>query len=122
MISYTVYKFIHFAGLFMTLISLGAIASHRLQGGSKQNFKNRKFFSAFHGLGLVMALVAGFGLMARAQYSFGSGWVWFKVLAWLIVGAYPVIFYKQNQDSKIPYFGLLGVLFMAIYFVEFKPF
>lgn len=122
MISYTVYKLLHFSGLFVALLSLGAVASHRLQGGTKENFKNRKFFMLFHGIGLFVAFVAGFGLMARAGYSFASGWVWVKMLVWITVGVYPVVFYKQKSNSKLPYFGLLAALLVAIYFVEYKPF
>ena len=106
----------------MVLLSLGAIASHRLQGGTKANFKNRKFFMGFHGAGLLLSFIAGFGLMARAGFSFTSGWIYIKLLVWLILGAYPVIFYKQKANSKVPYFGLLLTLFIAILFVEYKFF
>lgn len=120
--SYTFYKIVHFSGIFMILLSLGAIASHRLQGGTKMDFKNRKFFMGFHGAGLLLAFVAGFGLMARAGFSFASGWVYVKLLVWLILGAYPVVFYKQKETSKLPFFGLLATLFIGVIFVEYKFF
>lgn len=119
--SYTFYKLLHFSGLFMVLLSLGAIAAHRLQGGTKENFKNRKFFMGFHGAGLLISFVAGFGLIAKAQFSFASGWIWAKLIIWLFLGMYPVIFYKKG-DTKVPYFGLLALLFTAILLVEYKPF
>ena len=122
MISYLVYKILHFSGLFLMLTSLGAIASHRLQGGNKTNFKNRKFFSMLHGIGLLVSFVAGFGLMARAGYSFSSGWPYVKMICWLIAGMYPVVFYRQKTPSKLPYMGLLAVLLVAILTVEYKPF
>ena len=123
MFSYTVYKILHFSGLFLMILSLGAIASHRLQGGTKENFKNRKFFGMLHGIGLLVSLVAGFGLMAKMGYSFTKDmWVYWKLFAWLIVGMYPVVFYKQKQSSKLPYFGLLALLLITVYVVEFKPF
>ncbi len=120
--SYTFYKLLHFSGIFLVLVSLGAIASHRLQGGTKANFKNRPLFMALHGVGLLLAFVAGFGLIAKGGFSFGSGWIYVKMACWLILGAYPVIFYKQKQDSKIPFLGLLATLFIAILFVEYKFF
>lgn len=119
---YTFYKLLHFSGIFMLLLSLGAIASHRLQGGTKANFKNRKFFMGFHGLGLLLSFVAGFGLIAKGGFSFASGWIYAKLLVWLILGMYPVIFYKQKENSKGPYFLLLAILFTTIYIVEYKPF
>lgn len=122
LMSYVFYKILHFSGLFLMILSLGAIASHRLQGGTKENFKNRKFFSMFHGIGLLVSFVAGFGLMAKGQFSFASGWPYVKMLCWLAAGMYPVIFYKQKEPTKLPYFGLLAVLLVAILTVEYKPF
>ena len=121
--SYIFYKSLHFSGLFLMVLSLGAVACHQLQGGTKETFKNRKFFMKFHGLGLVISFVAGFGLMARAGYSFGSAqWLWIKILCWLIVGMYPVFFYRAKGGSKLPILGLLAVLLGAILTVEYKPF
>ncbi len=111
----------HLGSLFIILLSLGAIASHRLQGGTKENFKNRKFFMAFHGIGLLLAIIAGLGLVG-GRFSFASGWIWIKLAVWLALGAYPVIFFKQKEDSKTPYFILIGLLLLALFAVEFKPF
>ncbi len=119
--SYTFYKLLHLSSLFVILLSLGAIASHRLQGGTKENFKNRKFFSALHGIALLVTFVAGFGLIAKAGYTFQSGWVWGKLAAWLIVGMYPLFFYKKG-NTKLPYIILIALLFVTIYLVEYKPF
>jgi len=121
MFSYTLYKLLHFCGIFLMLISLGAISSHRLQGGTKENFKHRKFFMKFHGFGLLVSFIAGFGLMARAGYSFANGWVVVKLIVWLILGMYPVILYKKG-NSYGPLIGLLLTLFTAILFVEYKFF
>lgn len=121
MFSYTFYKVLHFSGIFIVLLGLGATASHILQGGTKETFKNRKFFMALHGAALTVAFIAGFGLIARAGYNFSAGWIWGKMLIWLILGAYPVVLYKKGQ-TKLPFLLLLGVLFTAIYLVEYKPF
>ena len=118
--SYTFYKLLHLSGIFLLLLSLGGIASHRLQGGTKANFKNRKFFMMFHGIGLLVSFVAGFGLMARAGYSFTSGWIYVKLGVWLLLGMYPVIFYKQKENSRLPFIALLAALFTALLFVEYK--
>jgi uncharacterized membrane protein len=120
--SYTFYKLFHFVGIFLILISLGAIASHRLQGGTKANFKNRKMFMGFHGIGMLLSFIAGFGLIAKGGFSFANGWVYVKILVWLILGAYPVIFYKQKENSKLPLIGLFVALLTAIVFVEYKFF
>ncbi len=121
--SYTLYKLIHLLGIFLILLSLGAIASHRFQGGGKKNFKNRKFFMSFHGLGLFLSFVAGFGLIAKGGYHFDNGWIYIKLLVWISLGIYPVIFYRQkdNKDKK-PFFVLLILLVLALLSVEYKFF
>ena len=88
--TYTFYKMLHLSGLFVMLLSLGAVASHQLQGGTKANFKNRKFFMALHGIALFFVFLAGFGLIAKAGYNFSSGWIWGKLVVWLIAGIYPI--------------------------------
>ncbi len=119
--SYTFYKLIHFSGLFMILLCLGAIASHRLQGGTKENFKNRKFFMMIHGMGLLISFIAGFGLIAKGGFSFANdGWIYIKLIVWLILGAYPVIFYKQKADNKMPLFALMALLLFTLIVVEYK--
>ena len=120
--SYTLYKVIHFFGIFLILLSLGAIASHRLQGGKKENFKNRKFFMGFHGLGLLLSFVAGFGLIAKSGYHFGNGWIYIKLFVWLCLGIYPVIFYRQKVNNKKPFLILLSLLVLGILAVEYKFF
>ena len=120
--SYIVYEVIHLCGVFLIITSLGAIASHCLQGGNRKNFKNRKFFAILHGLGLFLAFVAGFGLIAKGGYSFSSGWIYVKILVWISLGIYPMIFYRQKAGDKKPFLILLGLLFIAILFVQYKFF
>ncbi len=118
---YTFYKFLHLSSLFVMLLSLGAVASHQLQGGTKANFKNRKFFMALHGAALLVTFVAGFGLIAKAGYNFSAPWIWGKLAIWLIAGMYPVIFYRKGQ-TKTPYLVLISLVIAAVYLVEYKPF
>lgn len=119
---YQIYHILHLIGLFLMVLPLGAIASHTLSGGNKSTMPQRKFYMALHGTGLLFVFVAGFGLMARAGYSFSNGWIYIKILCWLVVGMYPVIFYKQKKGSKLPIVGLLATLLLAILFVEYKFF
>lgn len=119
--SYTFWKMIHFSALFVVLLSLGAIACHQLQGGNKANFKNRRFFMMLHGIGLLVAFVAGFGLIAKAGYQFTAGWIWGKIAVWLLIGVYPVVLYKMGR-FKITFLLMLAILFSGIYLVEYKPF
>ena len=114
-------KFVHIGSIFLVLLCLGAIASHQIQGGTKENFKNRKFFMALHGIALLVAIIAGMGLVG-GRYSFANGWVLTKLGVWFVLGAYPVIFFKQKSGSKGPLLGLYALVLLALFAVEFKPF
>lgn len=120
--SYTFYKFLHLAGLFTVLMSLAAIASHRMQGGNKTEFKNRKYFMILHGIGLTVAFIAGFGLIAKAGFQMTQGWLLAKIAIWFVLGAYPMVFYRQNPAVKTPYYALLALLVLTLWLVEYKPF
>ena len=121
--SVSFYKFVHLLGIFMTLIALGGVAFHALSGGNKENFISRKKAGALHGIGLVLVLIAGFGLMARMQLRFSENlWLWGKLIVWLTLGAYPVFFYKKSAKAKGLLAGLFAVLFVTLYLVVFKPF
>lgn len=120
MFSYTFYKLIHLSSIFMILISLGAIAAHCLQGGTKSNFKGRKFFMIINGIGLLFAFIAGFGLIAKAGYNFSNAWIWGKLAIWVLLGGLPVLFYKKGR-SLMPSVVLLALVFLAIYLVEYQP-
>ena len=118
--SYILYKVIHLFGIFLVLLSLGAIASHSLQGGRRAGFKNRKFFMGLHGLGLLLAFIAGFGLISKGGFGFSNGWIYIKIFIWLCLGIYPLIFYRQKSTSRKPFFILLGLLILAILSVELQ--
>ena len=62
--SYAFYKWLHLTGIFLTLMPLGGMLLHMMNGGTR-DFARRKVLGALHGLGTLLALVGGFGLLAR---------------------------------------------------------
>lgn len=123
MFSYSFYSFFHIISILAVVISLAATASHIANGGNKDNLKNRKLLSITHGIALLLAFVAGFGLMARAGFQFSSSpWIHVKILCWLLLGVYPLFLYKKWIPQKMAFYGLFAVLTLAVYTVVFKPF
>ena len=78
------YKFLHHVGLMMLFISLGGLGALALTGQATS--KARGTFVALHGVGLIVILVAGFGLLAKLNYGFPV-WVVVKLVLWLALGA-----------------------------------
>jgi len=122
--SITFYKFIHLLGVLGAFFALGGALFGSLQVSSKEKLSGRKIIGAFHGISLVLALVGGFGLMARMQLKFSqNGWLWGKLIIWLVVGALLAFIYKSPQSSKTKWIpAVLAVALIALWLVELKPF
>ena len=99
--SYEIYKVLHLLGLSLVVLSLGGIILHVIYGGSKQSNSFRKGAMITHGVGLLLLLVAGFGMLARLGIHSFPGWVVGKVVIWLILGAFVGLAYKQNLARKL---------------------
>ncbi|HAG91383.1 MAG TPA: hypothetical protein DCL41_05900 [Bdellovibrionales bacterium] len=77
MISYEIYKLTHILSFLFIFIGLAAYI-----------YSHKKIFALFHGLGLALLLVTGFGLLARLGLTSGiPQWVWVKLGVWFLVGA-----------------------------------
>lgn len=99
--SYEIYKIAHLLGLSLVVLSLGGIALHAINGGSKASNSFRKGVMITHGVGLLLLLVAGFGMLARLGITGMPGWVIGKIVIWLILGALVGLAYKQQLARKV---------------------
>jgi uncharacterized membrane protein SirB2 len=130
--SYQFYKVLHFIGIFLILISLGGIA-FQMVSGSGRDFVGRKFASALHGTGLLIAVVAGFGLMAKIGIMASwPSWVFGKIAVWFFLALMPLALYrtkKQSQEqsavqskaAKVLLFLMLALASAAAYLATNKP-
>jgi len=112
--SYAFYKWLHLSGMVLAMMSLAAMA-WRAEG--------RKLLSITHGVGLLVAFVAGFGLLARLGISWPwPGWVWVKVLLWVAIGGLGVLF-KKKPELSTPLWWVVWVIFVAgAWLAGYKPF
>lgn len=110
---YELYKLIHFAGIFLTFLSLGGLTLRAMTGGGDAPLA-RRVAMVSHGTGLFLVLVGGFGMLARLGPHGGFGtWVWIKLTVWLLLGA-AVIVPKRLPKAAVwlwaalPLLGLLA--------------
>jgi hypothetical protein len=118
------YNFLHLVGIFLVLFSLGGIALHTLNGGTK-NYSARKWITAIHGTGLLIIFVAGFGLMARLGMV-GQGvwptWMFIKLGVWLTLGLMPFLLYRKPKQSVLWAVLTISLAALAAWTAINKPF
>ncbi|HEX2642231.1 MAG TPA: SirB2 family protein [Thermoanaerobaculia bacterium] len=117
MISYTAYKVLHVLGVLLVFMAFGGMLA------TPANSRN-KMGAIFHGLGLVILLVTGFGLMSRLGISHTAlpGWVWAKALIWLIFGGIIVLIKRKPELRGMLWFLLVILGTFAAYLAIYKPF
>lgn len=117
------YTILHVVSLMTALITLGAVISHLLQGGSKENFKARKGIAALHGIAVLIAFISGFALMGKSGYSFSNApWLYIKIACWIILGVFPTLVYKRVLPPWASLVFLIGTIATAVTVVTYKPF
>lgn len=98
-----IYKILHITGI--AAIAIGA-------GGMLASGSHRKAFGIWQGVGLLIMLITGFGMLAKAKLGFPSFAV-VKTILWLVVGMMPVIARKAKLSAHgtiIVSLVLVGVL------------
>jgi hypothetical protein len=88
MISYELYKVIHLVAVLVLFSVLGGAMVHAINGGTPATNAARRSITILHGTGLLIILIAGFGLVARLDLLSGGvpGWVIGKLVIWLLAG------------------------------------
>lgn len=99
--SYEIYKVLHLLGLTLVCMSLGGIMLYAINGGSKASNSFRKGVMITHGVGLLLLLVAGFGMLAKQGIHGVPTWVGGKLVIWLALGAFVGLAYKQQLAKRL---------------------
>jgi len=99
MLSYQVYKILHLVSLFGVFMCLGSLIVHRMNGGDKE-FPARRWVMLSFAVFMFLALIGGFGLLARLEIGMPV-WVFAKFALWFVVGAYMSVILRKPEWSKV---------------------
>src|ERR1700730_19317487 len=103
---YLTLKVLHLVAIALTFMGLaGALASNAVSPGPSIT---RRIFAISHGLGLLLLLITGFLLLI--QLGIGKnmpGWVWGKVIIWLMAGA-SIMFVRRFARFQVPLLAYRG--------------
>lgn len=122
---YNIYKVIHIFGIALAFTAVGGLNVAVLNGATKASNAARKLISALHGTALFLLLLGGFGMLARLGLIQGHsfpGWLWAKIVIWLLLGGLVAIPYRKPELAK-PLFVITPVLAaIAAWLAIYKPF
>ncbi|MBC7660313.1 MAG: hypothetical protein H7249_11465 [Chitinophagaceae bacterium] len=115
------YKMVHFFGIFMVFSALGGQIIQSLNGGDARQLPGRKWIAMFHGIGLLLVLVAGFGMIAKLHLGFSQPWVIGKLLVWVALGGVGAIAARKRNLAGPIWILVLLLGLTAAYLGHFKP-
>mgnify|MGYP001627212412 CR=1 FL=1 len=91
------YHIAHLVGLIFVFAGFGALLSAETARSAMK----------WHGIGLVISLISGFGLVAKLGLSYSSPGLLVKMALWLVLGFLPVLARRKVLPAPV-------VLFIAI--------
>ena len=117
---YEFYKVMHLFGIILIFFGLGALGHHAFMAGPKK-FPSRKILFITHGVGMLLALVGGFGLMARLGIKEWPMWIILKLVIWLALGMAGSWMLKRQKIAMLNWILVPLLALLAIYLVNYKP-
>lgn len=122
MVPYEAYKVVHLLGIFMIVVTLGGMTLHMANGGTR-DFALRKRIGMVHGIGMFLALLGGFGLLARLGLVSGMpGWAIAKLVVWILLGGLPALIYRKPALAKLFMPTVVVLAALACGIAIYKPF
>lgn len=109
MISYAVYKTIHYLGIFMLVTALVASLARAAAAAAAAPDPWRKRLGIVHGVALFLVLLGGFGMLARLGVGF-PGWIAAKLAVWVVAGG--LIALRKNPAAAA--WGVVVVPLLAV--------
>ncbi|MCS6837702.1 MAG: hypothetical protein NZ480_02550 [Bdellovibrionaceae bacterium] len=117
--SYSFYKILHISGIALFFLGLGwFIILNKVQTKEVSRF----WGGVFHGLGLLLLFVSGFGLAAKLGFfSQIPNWMFIKILIWIAL-AVSIVGFRKYPRLWLFNLLLIWALFTgALFLVTMKP-
>lgn len=122
------YKALHLVGVILLFFSMGGMIIHAMTASPEPSPDDaskklpRKLLMSFHGVALVLLLVAGFGGLAKMGIKGGPpGWAWGKIVLWGVLAAAPALIKRKPDLGKVLWFVMPALGAIAASLAVFKP-
>jgi hypothetical protein len=116
-----IYQILHITGIIMLFMGYGALLARSL--AASDNVSVRKLGSMTSGIGLLLILIAGFGMISKLGHSFTAPWLILKMIIWLALGGVIVLINRKPALAKTLWWSILGlgtVAAVMVYFIRFQ--
>lgn len=113
------YRILHIVGLGMLLLGTGGMLF------APKDAPKQKLPVMLHGIGLLVLLIAGFGLMAKLNMSAPhdwSPWLIMKMFVWLLAGVMPTLVRAGTIPRPFAWMVVLLLVGTAAWLGITKPF
>lgn len=118
---YDFYKWIHVTGIFAALLGLGGGFLTHLSGALPAG-PGRRAIALSHGLGLLFALLGGFGMLAKGGFPFPwPAWVFGKIAVWFALGGLMAFPMRNPSLSRRLWWLPVALGAFAVYLVLWRP-
>lgn len=105
----------------MLFMGYGALLARSLAGSDSASV--RKLGSMTSGIGLLLILIAGFGMISKLGYNLTAPWLIVKMVIWLALGGVIVLINRKPALAKPLWWSILGLGIVAaamVYYVRFQ--
>lgn len=114
------YHILHLTGILMLFLGYGALLGRSLAGSN--DTKVKKLGSVTSGIGLLLIVIAGFGLITKMGYSFTTPWILVKLVIWVALGGLIAVINRKPQLAVMLWWLLVALGLLAAIMVYARPF
>jgi len=116
----SIYHILHFMGILMLFLGYGALLGRSIAGSD--DAKVKKLGSITSGIGLLLMIVAGFGLVAKLYGNSFEPWMIAKVVIWVVLGGLIALINRKPALAVALWWGLIALGAVAAVMVYIRPF
>lgn len=121
MLTYDFYKWLHVTGVIAALVGLGGGFLTHLSGVLPAG-PGRKAIAVSHGMGLLIALIGGFGMIARGGIPFPwPAWIFGKIAVWFALGGLIALPMRNGSLSRTLWWLPIVLASIAVALVIYRP-
>jgi len=115
----SIYHILHFVGILMLFLGYGALLGRSM--AHSDDAKVKKLGSITSGIGLLLMIVAGFGLMAKLYNNSFEPWMTVKLIIWIVLGGLIVLINRKPALAVPLWWGIIGLGAIAAVMVYLRP-